>query len=941
VKSLFQSAVEIEPRQVPGFLAQACGGGISLQAEVERLLAHDAGAGSFLGHTWREDLAQSVPDRRLPAPDVQRIGPYLLVKTIGRGGMGTAYLAERADGHYQKKVVIKLLRCGTADPALLRRFFRERQILATLVHPNIARLLDGGALEDGTPYIVMEYIDGLPIDVYSNQHRCSIRQRLELFRTVCEAVQYAHQNLIVHRDLKPSNILVTRDGTPILLDFGIAKVLDEADAPAAMETTREGLAWLTPEYASPEQVQCHPISTASDVYSLGIVLYRLLTGLNPYRACETPQELLRAVCEADLEKPSLAVSKMPAPRCGTAPPDRLRRSLAGDIDTIVLMALRKEPQRRYKSVEQLSEDIRRYLEGRPVRARKGTWRYRSGKFLRRSKARIVAVAMMLLLLMGGVASTQRQARVAERRFNELRTLANSFLFEFHPAIENLPGSTRARELLVKRALEYLDRLAQDTGNNPSLQRELATAYEKVGDVQGHPNTANLGDTQGALRSYRCALAIRGALLGNASGSVNLRSELAENLGKIGDALQGAGDPQGALDHYQQRLAILQRLSAESSADVGLAQKLAAAYNGIGDVLSNVSFSHLGKAADALASHKKALSIYESLPGGHGNDATVQRGFWRCLYRVGDQLLIAGDVSGALERYRQALTISENLLLQEPASAVARRRVAVSRFKLGRTLVWAGEFGAAIENSRAAVAMAEALAREDPASAQARRDLGVFHAGMGAALEKGGQPNRALESYRKSLLIHQGLAAANPHSVEARRDVLTLYRNVGDALIESGRLDQALENHRKGLQIAEELASRNPSNIAARRDVLISYGSVGDVLLRRGDAHGAIDNFRKKALFSEELSARDPLDERFRLDGAYSYAQLGRAHARLASRGLSARKNLQEARNWLEKSLSVFLDLRQRNVLPRISAGEPDQIARELAASKSALAKLSN
>ena len=359
-----------------------------LGSEVETLLKHHLQAASGF-------LMQPVVDGRTrsQANPIRsriggRVGVYQLVEEIGQGGMGSVYRAARADGQYEKQVALKLVRSGYDTASVLERFRHERQILASLDHPNIAHLLDGGTTEDGIPYLVMELIEGIPVDEYCNLHSLSIRQRLEIFRQVCSAVQYAHQRLVIHRDIKPGNILVTSAGTPKLLDFGIAKIFDPTNASEATM-----LHPLTPEYASPEQIRGEPITTASDVYSLGVVLYRLLTGESPYRIeTRSPAELARAITDTEPLRPSTVVARSESASTSPSFSNRegsrakLRRRLLGDLDNIALMALRKEAQRRYGSVEQLAEDIRRYLEGLPVVARRGSWSYRAGKFVRRHKA---------------------------------------------------------------------------------------------------------------------------------------------------------------------------------------------------------------------------------------------------------------------------------------------------------------------------------------------------------------------------------------------------------------------------------------------------------------------------------------------------------------------------------------------------------------------------
>jgi eukaryotic-like serine/threonine-protein kinase len=437
VRDVVGAVLALEPGQRADFLSEACP-----EADVKRyveslLAAYDEG-GDLLDQPAVFSPANPPIDSEARSWVGRRVGSYQVVAGIGEGGMGAVYRAVRADKQYHQQVAIKVVRSGFPSSFTLGRLRAERQILASLEHPNIARLLDGGA-EAGMPYLVIELVEGEPIDEYCDRHRLTVTERLRLFRTACEAVQYAHRRPVVHRDLKPGNILVTSEGVPRLLDFGIAKILDPGSFPQALDPTMTGMRMLTPEYASPEQVRGETITTANDVYSLGVVLYVLLTGRGPYRLkSHAPHELAQAICETEPEKPSTAISggetaegdseggrptlETASSRRGQSP-NKLRRRLRGDLDNIVLMALRKEPERRYASVEQLSEDIRRHLEGLPVIAHQDTLGYRSGKFIQRNKLAVTAVMLVVLSLVVGLAATVHEARVAgaqraraERRF---------------------------------------------------------------------------------------------------------------------------------------------------------------------------------------------------------------------------------------------------------------------------------------------------------------------------------------------------------------------------------------------------------------------------------------------------------------------------------------------------------------------------------------------
>ncbi|HEV2885061.1 MAG TPA: serine/threonine-protein kinase, partial [Pyrinomonadaceae bacterium] len=553
VKQVLQSALELEPEQQAEFVASACVGDEPLRLEVESLLEYQKEGASFIEVSAADVAAKILADEEAHSAIGRRLGPYKIVREIGQGGMGSVYLAVRDDAQYQQKVALKLVKRGMDTDFILRRFRHERQILADLNHPNIARLLDGGTSDDGLPYFVMEYVEGVPIDQYVHEHELTTVERLKLFSVTCAAVHYAHQHLVVHRDIKPGNILVTADGNPKLLDFGIAKLLHDDHGSPATNVTATAVRLMTPEYASPEQLRGLSVSTATDIYSLGVLLYEILTGHRPYRfEGRLPHEVAQVICEQEPEKPSHAVSRAqeavaaegserahlsaaPIRNIHDGQPEKLRRTLRGDLDNIVLMAMRKEPERRYASVEQFAEDIRRHLEGLPVRARADTFGYRGGKFVTRHKLAVVAATLVLVTLLAGIVATTWQARVArlereraERRFNEVRQLANSFVFDVHDAIHNLPGSTKARALIVQQALKYLDSLAQEAGGDLTLQRELAAAYEKLGLVQNTPTIAHLGDIAGAMQSHRKAAAVREALVAADPGNLDYRRELLDS-----------------------------------------------------------------------------------------------------------------------------------------------------------------------------------------------------------------------------------------------------------------------------------------------------------------------------------------------------------------------------------------------------------------------------
>ncbi len=730
IKDIFDALVEMPESERADYLTVACQGDPDARYEVESLLAANDDAGDFI------DVAPAPPEDKEYSTGFS-IGPYRIVQVIGEGGMGMVYQAVRVDDLYRKLVAVKVARRGFNDSAAMRRFETERHILAHLEHPNIARLLDGGTTAAGQPYFVMDFIAGTPIDEYCDTHKLDLRARLRLFLTVCSAVQYAHQNFVVHRDIKPQNILVTEDGSIRLLDFGIAKLMDPEDDSGGGTTSLVQM--MTPEYASPEQLLNEAVTTASDTYSLGVLLYILLTGHRPFLfKSRMPREIWDTIREAEPRRPSAVVALPERTATGrditldlvsvarAIRPGRLARELAGDLDTILLMALRREPQRRYSSVEKLASDIERYLSGQPVLAREDTLSYRTGKFVRRHKGAVSAAALAVLALSGGIIATSWEARIAmreraraERRFNEVRKVANSLLFDVHDAIRNLPGSTPARQLILTRALEFLDNLAKDSGDDRQLQRELAAAFERVGDVQGQARESNLGDPKAALASYKKALAIRERLVATAPNDADARRDLVPNYGKLSDLLWDAGDSAGSMEYSQRLLRLAEALAAAPGATTADSLRLATSYLDYGYKLGLVA----GDRAKGLEACRQALRMFDGLKSAGAPDKRLLRVQSIALDRTAE--LLEKDAAGfaeALAQRQNALALKRKLLALEPVNTDYRRLVAWGIFDLASLLSKTGDRKQAMEGYVAALESFRQLSAEDPANAQFRKDV---------------------------------------------------------------------------------------------------------------------------------------------------------------------------------------------------------------------------
>lgn len=762
VEALFAAAADQPPDARSALLAEATAGDPELRSEIERLLAADRAAGTFL------EQAVAAGARAFGAGEIgRRIGPYRLERELGRGGMSTVYLAVRADREFERQVAVKLVRRGMDSDEILARFLDERQILARLDHPNIARLFDGGTTDDNLPYFVLEHVEGLPIDVHCDRRRLPVPERLRLFRQVCEAVHTAHKNLVIHRDLKPSNVLVTAEGVPKLLDFGIAKLLDPELSARTSETTVHALRLLTPGYASPEQVQGRPVTTASDVYSLGVLLYELLTGRRPYRGAREPDaDLARAICEEEPEPPSQAVlAKDGEGKAGAealarlrdGSPELLARRLRGDLDNILGKALRKEPERRYGSVEQLSEDVGRHLAGHPVLARPDTLGYRLGKFARRHRWGVLAAAAALAGIVAFTAAVAVQAgRIAHERdrANQVSGLLVD-LFQIADPTGTRGSTVTAREILDRGALRV-----RRLEGQPETQAML---FETLADL--YANLALYGEAAGQLRQ---ALALRERL------HPGDHVATAGTLNALGKALAHGSDFVAAEPYFEAVLAMRRRLHGEVHAEVAASlNNLALVRHDLGDYAAaeplyrqviamdrgltgrthRVSLGNLAlllqdrgdyRGAEALQRERLALLRQEE---GEESENVAD-----CLARLGLARQGQGDLGGGERHLRAALALRRRLLGPE------HREVARSLTDLGMVLRERGKLAEAASLLEAGLALrSKVLGGEHAETAESLRELAALRAKEGRLAEAEDLYRRSLAAYLRSLPAHHPLA----------------------------------------------------------------------------------------------------------------------------------------------------------------------------------------
>ena len=820
IKDILQSCLELPAADRSLFLDEACDGDDGIRGEVESLLASYEEAGDFL---QQPPLGGDSPGRG------DQLGVYQIVQKIGEGGMGVVYQAVRNDDQFHKLVAIKVVKRGMDTDYVLERFHNERQILAHFDHPNIAKLLDGGVTPDGRPYVVMEFIAGRPIDEYCDGERLSIPARLELFLKVCSAVNYAHQNLVVHRDLKPRNVLVTENGEPKLLDFGIAKMLGDD-----REFTLPGIRMMTPDYASPEQVRGQPINTSSDVYSLGVLLYELLSGHRPYQTKgRSPEEAAETVCQTDPARPSTAIRRAEE---GTLPgrnergiitaemvsdardvrPERLQRQLAGDLDNIVLMAMRKEPQLRYASVEQFAADIRRHQEGQPVLARKATLGYRAQKFVHRHMAGVTAAVLVFLTLLAGVVVSSWQARIArqqreraERRFNDVRKLANSILFELHDAIVPLAGSTRARELLVRRAQEYLDSLAVEAKDDAGLQHERALAYRRIGDVLGTTGQANLGKSAQAF------------------------------------------------ENQQKSLAILQGLVAADPKNLELERDLGTTYRRICSLqLNNGHFQQALEACD------KDLKLREAIAAARPENPTYRYELGFSFQSITGPLMSMGEFQRS-EMYRgKSLAIYTELHRQDPKNRYYHFELAVAHLRMANLQEQLKEYPQALENARKAVALYEELSTLEPDDVRWKQNTTFALQRVGSVLISLNDLPGALEVFQKSLPLRQRLSALDPSDARTKMNLCHSHESIGWVLVRLGRVREADEHFRHQLELAQQLVATDPMRIEYQRALAGAYENQGSVFEHKKNCGDARASYEKALRVFDALRARKALSAEY-------------------------------------------------------------------------------
>lgn len=787
VRYWFEQAVEVTAARRSRFLERSCRDE-AVRSEVLSLLAFDGGESGATGETIRDAIG-SVLRTVDPAPAPQRVGAFELGRMLGAGGMGFVYEGHRADGEVRQRVAVKFAQVSAAESDAFRenahkRFARERQMLASLRHPYIAGLIDAGTTADGIPYAVIEQVDGVPIDTYCDTWLPDQQDRIRLVLKLCDAVQFAHRNLIVHSDIKPDNVLVTADGIPKLIDFGIASDLAE-------EATLPTLRGFTPGYASPEQCDGLPATVTTDVYGLGAVLYRLLTGAKPRETTtDSLGEVIRRIRDEDVLRPSA-----------------IKPELKGDLENIVLKALQRDPHRRYGSVPEFADDLNRFLARRPVRASPDSALYRASRFVRRHWVPLAATVALVAMLLSATAVSLQQRHDALKRAAETRRLAERLLFEVHDEISGVLGGTRAREKLGEIAVQYLEGLERDYGRDPELSWELLNAYSRLGQSRGGA-ASSVGDTMSGSYFATKTLAL-GAVVESAAPDERRLDSLFSVYEGLVPIFAEAGRTSEQHEAIDRMLRMTPRLPPMREAQ---ALKQLARY-----LDSN------GSPQEASNAWARSLAVLRRLSLPPATPAETEAQLTSTLVGFGRAQALAGDFSGAVASLTEAIRLSESRAASEPQMAKSMRQLYWSHIALGDVFGSPLRFSLgrpfdAAEQYQKARTIAEKLVSADPANDMAKLDLARAFSREGVALTAS-QPARAVALMERSHVLAMQTSSRNHAGLDSKFGYLT---SSVDPLVRLGRLETARLNT---LEARKLMAVMRQEGVAADQKSLLKAEAI--------------------------------------------------------------------------------------------------------------------
>jgi eukaryotic-like serine/threonine-protein kinase len=774
VKREFARVHEAPAAERPALLAAL---DADVRSEVESLLAALEAAPPLLGGARDEAFQPGA-----------MVGPYRLLAELGRGGMGTVYRAERADRELSRQLALKVAGDLIFAPEAQRRFIQEREILASLDHPNIVRLMDGG-VSAGRRYFVMELAEGTPITAYVAERQLPITERVALFRQVCSAIQYAHQRLILHRDIKPGNVIVLPSGQVRVLDFGIAQVVRAETLTADTHTVMHPMSFAC---ASPEQLRGEPLALTSDIYSLGTLLYEVLTGRNPqYRDNASMEEVMRLVLEQEPPPPGRTVGGVPR-----------------DLDAVTLKALAKAPAGRYQSVSELDADLERWLEGRPVTAvPPGPW-YVFSRFARRNKALTATAAALLVSVVAGGVVVARQARVAERRFEDARQLVHAVVFDIQPRLESIPATLPLRKTLIDETLTYLEAVSRDAGTNVALLRELANSYAQLGSLQGDALAANLGDRQAAARDFEQAAHLMSRALALAPADAGLLSDAADLSRRRSDFALQNDERDAAVRLAESAVTLAEQSVALNPDDAGALDARALAWFTQGRSVLNTDQD------TALARFDKARQHFTRVAAG----GVPRREAGLMELYAADVFIKRGDAERGPRHAREALRIAQAVLAAQPDSQVARLDVAGAAGQLASALYNTGSEAAAVEYFSIATEMREQILAADPTNVRARERLALSKGRFGTILARAGDFPAARAALDRAVSLYEDLQATAQLAPTMEPDFAEVLGHLGDYYQRTANLRSACAAFKRAVDVLETANRRVPLT-ALRKQML--------------------------------------------------------------------------------------------------------------------------
>ncbi len=856
-QSLFFAAADLPPSERATFLDGSCAGDAELRAEVESLIAADRGSAEVIAGAIGSEAARvldsqsGVSQTGVSQSGYDRLGPWRVLRQIGRGGMGAVFLATRDDDEYQKLVAVKVVKRGMDTDEVLERFRHERQILASLDHPFIAHLYDGGSTAEGLPYFVMEYVEGQPVDVFCQARDLDTKARLNLFLKICETVAYAHRNLVIHRDLKPANIFITAEGVPKLLDFGIARLVtaDRGD-------TITGFRAFTPAYASPEQMRGERVSTATDVYSLGALLRKLL---------------------------------------GPAP-DR-------DLANIILMAMREEPEQRYQSADHFAADIERWLQGQPVVAGPGSVVYRAMKFVRRNRWQVGAVLLTATSLIAATVISTLEYQRAERRLTDLTDLANRTLFDINTAVQSLPGALAARQLIVRTTLDYLQRLEKDGAGNERIKLALSAAYYKVALIQGSTYSPSLQDFAGAQVSILKAEGLLRPLYEARPSDPDLMLRWIQIEDAHADVVYRIGQSRASARLYEAVLPVAHRLGQLRPADATAAKQEALQHLWLVEVL------HLDDPAGTVQHSEPGMTLMRALILRFPQDKPLREDYAAGLSEIASALVSVDQLDRSAEAFRQAIEMREKMLLDDPHNVTLQRNLIVANgnYAVVLGIPWAANLGRSDEAHAAAgraVTLARAMVAADPHDANARYDLAMSLSRLGSVDPAAGDTAQSLADLEEAIALMEAAWKANPKSLQILNQLATARQFAGVRLESLGRRDEAEQQYLASLAETtvpwERAGLKERAMVQAMMDrelLAVLYASAGDRSRAFRDARTAVDIAQRNAAKPSE----------------HATAHLARAWSVLASVDATFGES-GAAREAARKAIELWRPIRNPNIL---------------------------